>query len=139
MLITFKRTYTSQIFDIQIDPSWSITQFISISKNYLSILTSLDINNIQIIDIDLDRQEDADELENSEEIFSSRYLNYQPCFYFRYKMIQVPSLENCPVCLDNPRQMLQTSCNHEICSRCYNHLAVISHRSCPLCRAYVII
>jgi len=138
MLITFKRVYTSQTFNIPIDLSWSVSKFIYESKKFLSTRTSLNSNDIQIIDVGLERQEDEDELENSEQTLESRYKG-TPCFYFRCKMNKVSSLETCPVCLDNPRQMLQTSCCHEICSRCYNYLAEISHRSCPICRSNTII
>jgi len=138
--ISFKRIYTSQVYQINIDPNWTIEQFLEVSKNCLTQFTGLSSSKIEIIESGQSKSEDETELTPTNEIFIEKYSRYIPVFYFRPKINLATTNEICSVCLDeSPRQMLQTECSHCLCSRCYNQMFERGIRLCPLCRQNTII
>jgi hypothetical protein len=138
--ISFKRTYTSQVYQITIDTNFTIRQFLEVSKNCLTQFTGLPDYKIEVIESGQIRQEDDVELIPSNDLFIEKYSRSIPSFYFRPKINLVTVNENCAVCLDeSPRQMLQTDCSHCLCSRCYNQMFERGIRLCPLCRSQTII
>jgi len=138
--ITFKRTYTSQIYEININTNCTIRQFLDNSKYYLNRFTGLPDYKIEVIESGQTRGEDDVELIESNQIFIEKYSRYKPVFYFRPKLNLATSNDVCGVCLDeSPRQMLQTDCSHCLCSRCYNQMFERGIRLCPLCRSQTII
>jgi hypothetical protein len=140
MSITFKRTYTSQTYKININPNWTIEQFLEQSKNCLTQFTGIPSSKIEVIEAGKRRQEDETEIIPSNDIFIQKYSNYTPAFYFRPKINLATRNDICGVCLDeSPRKMLQTDCSHCLCSRCYNQMFEHGIRSCPLCRSNTII
>jgi hypothetical protein len=138
--ITFKRAYTSRIYEVQINSSYTIKQFLEQSKNRLSGVTGLPSSKISIVESGQTRGEDGIELEESNEIFGHRFSRYIPSFYFKPSLRLSTGTDSCCVCLDeSPRQMIQTDCSHCLCSRCYNQIFERGIRTCPLCRSQTII
>ncbi len=135
--ITFKRAYTSQVYQIQIDSNCTIKEFLDHSKNSLSRLTGLLGYKILIIESGQPNAEDGIELSETNEIFGQRFSRhkYTPSFYFKPSLRLSTGTDACCICLDQtPRQMIQTDCSHCLCSRCYNQIFERGIRACPICR-----
>ena len=147
--VNFKEVWTSHIYQLVIDPRWTITQFIEHISPHIS--REFGTNDFDIVETGQNKDgipsEEAPGIELSNIILKDKWsekLNVS--FYVRRKNIVNTPLQNtnisvnpnliqeCPVCLDLRHLIGRVGCLHRVCADCNNMCLSLNYTICPVCR-----
>lgn len=128
--INVKRIYTDQIFSFKVNLFWSIKDFLSNIKKYISTKTNIPQEQLEILD-SIENEDSKNILLESECLFINTY-SIIPSFYFRVKSTYINTNNLiCPCCFTN-KKIVVLNCGDWICSPCYNQRAVL-FKPCTVC------
>jgi hypothetical protein len=149
--VPFKEVWAanSNIKLVQVNPHWTIQQFIWSIKPVLKVLFKLENYEFDIVPMNQIYNvlhhiipELAAPLEESNRILRSIWgQNLDVMFYVRKQNYFYPELSRlniaegeCPVCMNNTLIRRHYSCQHKFCEQCYSRIIQINN-CCPECRS----
>ncbi len=150
--VSFKEVYTSNVHNFDIDPNWTITQFIQTVGPVMCREFNIDEDNLEIIEAGYTpgtRSEAAPALreEDTIKIKDKWGTKLNVSFYIRRKDYLHPELNliahnpttesftgDCPVCLETLTLTSRHTCSHRICNSCHRQCLSNNYTICPICR-----
>jgi hypothetical protein len=144
--VLFKEVWTNNTTRININPNWTITQFIENVRPILAV--EFNTHDFDIIEAGQNVHnivsETAPALEYSNIQIKNKWGDsMNVSFYIRKnntinhveKDIENPLLfDECPICYENVILLKRDDCNHRICNNCIKKCDVINYNICPVCR-----
>jgi hypothetical protein len=155
--VTFKEVYTSNSCNFNVNPNWTITQFMDSVKPHICREFNIIENNFEIVEAGQYttgvRPEAVmpliqDTITKMKHKWGTK-LNVS--FYVRKKDYVQPEITvntirqsstspftivigDCPICLENVAVTSRHTCCHTICDRCHQHCLSVHYTICPICR-----
>jgi len=153
--IYFKEVWTSNTYEMNINPSLTIEQFIERATHQLSLEFNINENELDIVEagqcisdiaseeapalipsnITLQRQWGDDLKDASFYVRRKNYLYPGSQTYRELRIAEQAARNECPICLESRSLMFRfNNCSHSICSGCHVNCLRVSYVICPLCR-----
>jgi hypothetical protein len=151
--VNFKEVWTTNICQLQIDPYWTMTQFIESIKSDIS--RAFNSNDFEIVEAGQYTpgipSEAAPALQITDMILKDKWKeDLSVSFYVRRRNFDYPQLQNlnirrnintssrlvgdCPICLETLQLISRNGCSHSVCSDCHRRCQQVNYNICPLCR-----
>ena len=155
--VTFKEVYSSNTRSFDVNPDWTMTQFIDSVKPHICREFNVQEDNLEIVEAGQyspgTRPEAAAPLTQNLTITMKHKWGpkLNVAFYIRRKDYSYPEtninlirqpvtspvtyvINNCPVCLENVYVSYRHTCYHFICDRCHINCLSSNYTICPICR-----
>jgi hypothetical protein len=151
--VNFKEVWTTNICQLQIDPYWTMPQFIESIKSDIS--RAFNTTDFEIVEAGQYTpgipSEAAPALQVTDMRLKDKWKeDLNVSFYVRRRNFDYPQLQNlntqrnintssrvvdeCPVCLETVQLISRNGCSHSVCSDCHRRCQQVNYTICPLCR-----
>lgn len=149
--VSIKEVYTNNVRNFNVNPNWTISQFISTVTPLISFAFNICPDIIEIVEAgqykgDFRPEMHSSLLESNITMRDKWGPSLNVAFYVRRKNMVYPEItlatnnpihcvyEDCPVCLENKRVFLRYGCVHRICDSCFQQCISCDYLICPVCR-----
>ena len=151
--VNFKEVWTTNICQLQIDPYWTMTEFIETISPVIA--REFNTNDFEIVEAGQYTPGIPSEAAPALQITDMRLKDkwkedLRVSFYVRRINYDYPQLQNlnirrniniaplqigdCPICLETVQLIPRIGCSHGVCSDCHRRCRQVNFTSCPLCR-----
>jgi len=151
--VNFKEVWTTNICQLQIDPYWTMRQFIETISPVIS--REFNTNDFDIVEAGQYTpgipSEAAPAIQITDMILKEKWnAELNVSFYVRRRNFDYLQLQNlntrrnvntapistgdCPICLETVQLISRNGCSHSVCSDCHRRCQQVNYTICPLCR-----
>lgn len=153
--VSFKEVFSAKKYYIGVNPLIDVDKFITYLQSSLSRLFVIPKDQIEIVEAGQYNLNLIPELAPALKSSNTKLCNIWGknleglAFYVRRKNYIYPQVEEimkrrenkifiseCPICLENTKLTRRYSCNHGVCTNCYNRCILASINICSLCRSF---